>query len=401
MIRTCKNCGGRLKFDIQKKGLVCASCGSLFDVSEYDSGLDELQEQEPVKLKIEDTIDCSIYQCNSCGAEISITNTEVSTFCIYCGNPSIVFSRISKMKKPDAILPFTVTKEQAMNMVRERINKGFFIPKSIKNYEIEQMRGIYIPYYITNVEYDASMILSSVHKNGKNSTTYYYKRTGYSHMPWVTTDASRTLADSSSQRLEPYYIKDAKPFDEDYLVGFYSDMSDVPYTEAITLAKQRADNVFTDEMLKSINGSSKKVVEKRHRAEVYDKPTTIFLPAWFLTFRYNNQPYTIIINGQTGKVVGGVPWNKALFTAIFLSLAVLISAACIFLLQLMLPVVFSSRRHSSNNRNSGNVIAVPIAVAIASISSGVKKIKSVLKSISRTSASTLTTYVSKRQKGGQ
>lgn len=398
MIRTCKNCGGRITFDVQKKALSCVSCGSLFDVSEFDAEADGYDEMEPTKL-VDDTIDCSVYQCSSCGAEISITNTEVSTFCIYCGNPSIVFSRVSKLKKPDMIIPFSVTKEQAMATVRERINKGFFIPKEIKNYQIEQMRGIYIPYHVTNVEYDSSMILSSVHKKNKSSTTYYYKRSAYAHMPWVTTDASTTLNDSSSQRLEPYHMKSAKAFDEDYLIGFYSDASDVEEDDAIALAKSRVKDIFDAEMLKSITGSSKKILQHRERAEVYTKPLTAFLPAWFLTFRYKNEPYTIIINGQTGKIVGGVPWDKAKFTAMLVTLSAVFAFACVFLLYFLLPAVFGGESHHNNN-NSGNLIAAPIAGAIGSIAAGTSKIKKVLKSISRTTASTLTSYVSDRQKGG-
>lgn len=392
MIRTCKNCGGRVAFDVELKGLACASCGTLWDVSDFGEEDMLYNEEEPNKLMEDDTFDCSVYQCGSCGAEISITNTEVSTFCIYCGNPSIVFSRVSKMKKPDSILPFKITKEQAMAAVRERISKGFFIPKEIKNYEIEHMRGIYIPYYITNVEYDASYITSSVHKKGKNSVTYYYKRSGYASMPWVTTDASTTLSDSTSQRLEPYNLKETRTFDEDYLVGFYADASDVESASAISLAKKRASNVFEDEIMKSFTGTSKKIVRKRQRAEVYTKPVTSMLPAWFLTFRYNNQPYTIIVNGQTGKIVGGVPWNKGLFAGLVAGIGLVASIVFIPILS----IIFAS----TEGDDSFKLFLFLALAAGSAFISGTKHISKVLKSIERTSASTLTKFVSNRQKGG-
>ena len=31
------------------------------------------------------------------------------------------------------------------------------------------------------------------------------------------------------------------------------------------------------------------------------------VPVWILTTRYNNEPYTFMMNGQTGKVVGSLP----------------------------------------------------------------------------------------------
>lgn len=393
MIRTCKNCAGMLKYDIQLKGLHCDNCGSTFSVSEYD----DIPEGEEELLEVENMIDCNIYRCSACGAEISVTGTEASTFCIYCGNPTIIFSRVGRLKKPDMICPFKITKEEALSIVSNHIKSGMFIPKEIKNIEPELLRGIYIPYYVSHVEYDASMIIETKQRSGKSTHTYYHKRSGYASLPWVTTDASTTLSDSSSQRLEPYYMDQAKEFDENYLVGFYSDMSDVSEIDAVRTAQKRAREVFEEELIKSVKGSSKKIVTQRFRAEVYEKPITAMLPAWFLTFRYKDKPYTIIVNGQTGKAVGGVPWNKVLFTVLTVTLAIITSVVFIFILSKFLPFIFSSSSSSSNN--NGNFIVFLIAGSIASITAGIKKIKRVLNSIARTTASTLTSYVGKRQKG--
>ena len=34
------------------------------------------------------------------------------------------------------------------------------------------------------------------------------------------------------------------------------------------------------------------------------------VPVWILTTRYNGQPYTFMMNGQTGKFVGSLPYDK-------------------------------------------------------------------------------------------
>ena len=46
----------------------------------------------------------------------------------------------------------------------------------------------------------------------------------------------------------------------------------------------------------------------------------ILLPAWFFVFRYRNKNYTIMVNGQTGKVVGTVPIDRARVFMTFLPL---------------------------------------------------------------------------------
>ncbi|MCQ2049943.1 MAG: hypothetical protein MJZ22_02945 [Candidatus Saccharibacteria bacterium] len=396
MIRSCKNCAGMLKYDVVRGGLYCNNCGSVFGVDEFDN--DSVTEEELIE---NEDIECSIFQCSACGAEISVTNTEASTYCIYCGNPTIVFSRIGKMKRPECIVPFKIDKETALAKVKETMSRGFFVPKEIRNFEPELLRGIYIPYYVTNIEYDASMLVSTKHRSGKNTVTRYHKRSGYASMPWITTDASTTLADDSSQRVEPYNLREAVPFSEDYLIGFYSDISDVESKNAERLAQVRAKEVFTEELMKDIKGSDKKIVSHRYRAVVVDKPITAMLPAWFLTFKYKDKPYTIIVNGQTGKAVGGVPWKKALFTVLLILMAAVISIAAIFVLSGIFEVMFSgsSSRRSSNSDSESKFIVFIVSIAIAAIVGGIKKIKKVLASINRTTASTLTTYVNKRQKG--
>ncbi len=398
MIRTCKNCAGMLKFDVARGGLYCNNCGSVFKVEEFDNS--DAAEEEFLE---NDDIECSIFQCSACGAEISVTDTEASTYCIYCGNPTIVFSRIGKMKRPECIVPFRITKEVALEKVRENMKRGFFVPKEIRNFEPELLRGIYIPYYVTHIEYDASMLVSTKHRSGKSTVTRYHKRSGFASMPWVTTDASTTLADDSSQRVEPYYLNEAVPFNEDYLIGFYSDISDVESKDATKLAQRRAKEVFDEEIMKDIKGSDMKMVNQRYRAVVVGEPVTAMLPAWFLTFRYKNEPYTIIVNGQTGKTVGGVPWKKVLFAVLLTLLAAVISIAAIYVLtglfHVMLSGSSSSHHHSSSSDSRGKLIAFIGAAAIAAITAGIKKIKKVLASISRTTASTLTSYVNKRQKG--
>ena len=39
------------------------------------------------------------------------------------------------------------------------------------------------------------------------------------------------------------------------------------------------------------------------------KVSYAMVPVWILTTRYNDKPYTFMMNGQTGKVVGSLPYD--------------------------------------------------------------------------------------------
>ena len=96
----CSNCAGRLIFNPASQKLECANCGAGYrpeDVSDINAD---------VHSKYYDT---RVYTCGHCGAEVITSDTESSTFCVYCGNPAIVFSRVSKEYRPDGIIPFKIT----------------------------------------------------------------------------------------------------------------------------------------------------------------------------------------------------------------------------------------------------------------------------------------------------
>lgn len=400
MNRSCPNCAAPLRFEVELGKLYCDSCGSSFDVSEFDARSEGYEEQAPETVVYEDEgkkMECKIYRCNTCGAEISITDTEASTFCVYCGNPTIVFDRVSQVKRPDIIIPFTVTKEQAEAKIRERLRKGFLIPKEVKNFKVELLRGIYIPYYVTNLTYADSLVLSGVHSSGKNSTTYYYLRTARCEFNQITTDASNNLNDSISQRLEPYNLKEFKEFDEDYLSGFYADIADVETDEAKRTAAYRAKEIFEKAMLDSISGSSRKIRRNSPRYRYNGKPVMAMFPAWFLTFRYKDRPYTVLVNGQTGKLVGGVPWLKSLYYGLMAAMMVVFCSV----FSLIGVEIFRDLGHSSSSDSDDlvKIIIWIVAAAIACFIAGIARMKKVRKAIDRSTEENLTSFVSKRQKG--
>lgn len=383
MIRNCKNCGGRIVFDIKSQALKCGSCESTFAPREYTN------ENEPL------TMECDIYRCNSCGAEISINDNELATFCAFCGNSNVVFNRVQTVNRPSKVIPFTVTKEEAVSEIRKKFSKGFFIPKSIKNFDIDIIRGIYIPYYVSRVEYDGSMIITSSVKTAINrSEVLAHRRTAFGTLPWVTTDSSSILSDSVSQRMEPFDFMEAKTFDEDYLLGFYSDIPDVKPSVAKETAANRVITGVEEEYKNTVYGDSKKIVKRRDIAKVYTEPYIAMLPAWFLTFRYNNKPYTIVVNGQSGKVIGGVPFSKGKFIPLAIVASLLVSA-------LLSAVGLFTMFNIVEETGFEGILTIPVAVlyvlCICRFKPLIKHIKDYRKSLLRTTSENLEDFTRNRE----
>lgn len=92
----------------------------------------------------------NLYECTSCGARLMVKSTETSSFCAYCGQPMILVDRVKDELEPDLIIPFGISQKRAEQLIRDRFCKGWFVPDEIKKFEIDKIRGIYIPYWLAS-----------------------------------------------------------------------------------------------------------------------------------------------------------------------------------------------------------------------------------------------------------
>lgn len=402
MIYKCPNCNGALEYDPITDELVCAYCGNGYGIQEVEMQVasEQVTIQEIVvesdlakeyEVKSE-TMECQIYTCTSCGAQLMVNDAEVSTFCAYCGQPTIVFSRISEELQPDYIIPFKFGKEQAVEGIRERLRKGSFVPKAIKNFEVEKMRGIYVPYWLYDIYYHDKQIMLATHKEKNISRNYVYEAEGeYEN---VMLDASDSLDDEMSKRLEPYDVRLLKEFEPRYMSGFYADRSDTAQDIHQKRVVERVKKMFDSEAKADVSffvGPVSKVLKSNPNYRI-KKEKYALLPAWFLTFRYEKEPYTILVNGQTGKVVGTVPIDKKKVFGLAILLAIITSVVFYFIWYF----VFNSMRWDDATFG-GIIFGVMAAIVVALYIIGIRKIKMYKKNIKRTTSRVTEAYVKDRQ----
>ncbi len=414
MATLCKNCGYALIFDPAIQKVRCNQCGSTFFAEEVESESKKyVQDQKVLSMSevygqeaagaAKEYLDCYIYTCSECGGEVIISGTEVSTKCVYCGNPTVVFSRISKQECPEFILPFSITKEQALSCIDKEIGHGLFVPNAVKHFTPESVHGIYIPYWLVDADRSEAAIIRKKTSNGKNSTVTYHGRSGKMRLQNLPVDACTMLSDESSSRLEPYDLTKLVLFDEDYLLGFYSNSSDLTYGDLSRVVEKRASLMFDEIMLESVKGGTKTIVGSRSSTAINPDVKYALLPAWFVTFEHEGKHHTILVNGQTGKVVCGLPIRKALFFTFLTITSILLAIIFSFIFYHIIWAMMSSfaskpRRHSSGSNNgSGNLIVGLIIAGIVMAAAGVKKIKNVIAKLKLTQSSKTFNFTKKRQ----
>ena len=379
----CRNCSGKLIFNPASQKLECAACGSSFRPEDVQDVYAEIHAKY---------YDARVYTCEHCGAEVVTSDSEVSTFCVYCGNPAIVFSRISKQYKPDGIIPFSVTKQDAIKYVNLKFRRNLLVPKEVMDKLVpENVRGIYVPYWVINAKFTESDMLSGIVKQGKRSEKRYYLRSGSVNLKNVPIDGSNMLNDNTSMKLEPFYLEDARDFDEDYLNGFYSNTSDTSYQDLRESAAFRCHKLFAGDAVKTVQAKDVEVVDAIYWVDIQDDPLYLMMPVWFFTFKYEGKPYTILINGQTGKVVGTMPWVSKRLKTIAVS-------AFVITLIIFAAAFYGMLTNAGGTRYvSNHVVAALTAFASYVFVNSLVGIKRIFTNLKLTQLEDIFTYVKKRQ----
>ena len=130
-------------------------------------------------------------------------------------------------------------------------------------------------------------------------------------------------------------MRTRKPFESGYLSGFYADKYDYDEDRMRNYAYYRAKQFFDAQMKETISDQRAQLKLTFPKRVIKNVEYTL-LPVWFVTFRYNYENYTIAVNGQTGKVVGTVPYDKKKVLALYIVLASIIALfATVFMLCMM------------------------------------------------------------------
>jgi len=343
----CPNCGGQVAYDPQLRKVVCDFCrwetaegdfSELEGRQEYDKEKDKedavpiimrrkITEQAPVVLrdadKSEEFMETNIYHCKTCGAEMMLSGTEASTFCSFCGASTIVFERVSKEARPKWIIPFKLTREQALNSIQAHFARRDYIPSKIRELTVDKVHGIYMPYWLFDTYIRRSMTVeATTHDDG----TFRYVRDASCHFKKMTMDASMRLNNEMSRRLEPFDTDELVDFDVAYLSGYYADRYDVPMEALKTKNVQRCRDYLDDAILDSCSRVNKRTIgtlsnytiKNVHEDYEIENVDYGLLPAYFVNLKYDTGRELVIVNGQTGKVVANLPFEKKQITKKFL-----------------------------------------------------------------------------------
>lgn len=376
----CPACTGPLHYSAKSGKLACDYCGSSFDVAEIEAlyarkEAEAAAAKQAADAKAEaaqaakaeaaeaaaasggwDTSDLSrdwgaeadglrVYSCPSCGAELICDQSTAATACPYCGNPAIVPGQFSGALRPDYILPFRLSKDDAAQALRAHYKGKPFLPRSFTSANhIEQIQGVYVPFWLFDggaegaASYRASN--TNVFETGDYEITetrhYHVVRAGSLAFEKIPVDASSKMPDDHMDSIEPFDYAQLRPFSTAYLPGYLADKYDVTIDDSRDRADTRCRETLAQALRDTVTGYGACVTEREDIALRRGKVHYALLPVWMLSTKWRGQDFLFAMNGQTGKLVGDLPTDRGRFWGMFAAIAAPLTVALTAILQFLL-----------------------------------------------------------------
>ena len=369
----CPRCDGVIAYSAADGGLTCAYCGYYEPPPQTVVG----KGPEAFEFTVE-TMQRAAHGwgearkemvCNSCGAHTTLSLDMLTHTCPFCGSHQVVQLKAPQdVLRPRFLIPFTVDADACRRQTAEWLDSSWMTPADLQRLaRTVDFTPIYIPVWTfdaqTSAEWRAEVghtRTKAVTVNGKQQTrTYTEWRWESGHVEHFiddllvngTTKISQVLLD----RLSKYDLRQLVVYQPEFLAGTQAQAYDVTLDEAWASGRRRIR-----EQIKQAcqNQASTSKIRNFSMSLDFSQESWryILLPVYLAAYRYLNQSYQVMVNGQTGAVAGQRPvaWRK-----VWLALAAMVAPGIMLGILALILII------SATGEGTGAFVGVAAAIALA------------------------------------
>ncbi|MCC6245164.1 MAG: primosomal protein N' (replication factor Y) - superfamily II helicase [Gemmatimonadaceae bacterium] len=348
----CQQCGASLRFAPSVGTLTCPSCGTenarpVTDDLQRAAAHEELDYQAHLRAQLgnEPHIRPQLVDCPQCGAQTQFDAHVVASVCAFCATPLVATSAHAERRiRPRGVVPFALEPKAAQSLFQRWISGLWFAPNALKDTvrSAQGVRGVYLPCWT----FDAQTTSTYTGQRGINRTvretrqdangrtvevtrieTDWYYASGTVHVAFDDTlvPASHSIPEHLTKVLHGWDISGMQPYSDDYIAGFTVEAYQVALEPAFGEATAVFQGGIHSAVCQDIGGDQQRVhgVNTQYDAVTFKH---ILLPAWVASYQYGGKTWRVVVNGQTGDVVGDRPWSAWKIAFAVLGVAAVIGA---------------------------------------------------------------------------
>jgi hypothetical protein len=302
-------------------------------------------------------------KCQACAAEVVIdTAHAMNQRCHWCRQVLSINNQIPNGAVPDAVLPFRLTKDDAVARIRAFADKRKFYANKrfLAEFTPENVLGVYLPYMVIDARAQAEVlgvgeIKTRQYQVGSGNTqhtvydadVYQLGRKIDFTVDDLTVEASAELATINTRvntnniinSILPFDTKEAVTWNADYLVGFTSERRDANISAMQPLVGDKLLSIARAHVVSSISAYDRGVRWEQERLDVAGtRWVSMYLPVWLYSYFQRDANggagllHYIAVNARTGETMGSIPLETGRLVAASLAVAGVVEVAAILAL---------------------------------------------------------------------
>lgn len=309
----CPNCKGHLTVNEDTGRVECGSCGytgmqPAAVSADEDSLILALVERKAKGVRWQ--VGERLLHCNECGAERIIPAEVLSMRCPFCGSNHVIQQdALGSFVQPDGIIPFAITREQAADLLREKLNSkveklsGLFANNRVKQAAVD---GVYMPYWVFDAVVD---VTRTQYIDSQVTST-----TGSDWATDVAVPAVKSPPRALLEGMSDFRLRDMVGYRPEHLARYEAQLYSIDFDKASLEARGIIGKDMRAKHSRPMHTRAK--VNERGRAEMISEHIMtsirsmtfqlVLMPVWMATlYEADGDLRPALVNGQTGMVTLG------------------------------------------------------------------------------------------------
>jgi len=344
----CPRCGSSdIAYDIPQRALVCSYCRYSFNEPNaheafgFTSPIQDLR-GTTIGAGSEDIVedqDVVTLKCQGCGADVVIKLEEqLQSRCHWCRQTLSINTQVPNGAVPDAVLPFALSREQAVEKVKEFVGarRTFADRRFLREFTPENVLGVYMPYLMVDANIHAELAgtgedtvrtyTERVKVGDREETRTYYDVDVYQVArkfdllvdDLATQSSTRYHRDRNEsatnyvlRAIQPFDVEDALVYNSNYLTGHTSERRDLDIGDI--------DQEVVEKFLAIARARAQPTLGKYDRGVKWEAEgvsvrgarwVAVLLPVWLYSQYDGTLSHYVAVNGRTGRTMGSIPISQ-------------------------------------------------------------------------------------------
>lgn len=271
------------------------------------------------------------FVCEGCGASMSYDASAQTLRCPFCGSTQLEHRADGRTLQPELVVPFVVERRQAEAILRQWLGQGFWRPGDLAaTAAVDKLTAVFVPYWVFAAQ-THTYWTADTSKTPPGASASWYPICGEHHGSYanVLIGASSVLTPAETAALCPFDLAGG-------VASASVDLTNVVYEQFVVQrkyarpqAQAALEQLETAACRQYVPGNARNVHVNVKIEGLTSQP--VLLPVYVMAYRYKDQLFRFLVNGQTGAATGQAPFSyRKLFAVIGITAAALLLLFFVF-----------------------------------------------------------------------